>query len=61
MRGPLVLAASPAPPLAAIAFSPPPPQYPGIAESIRSDVDNLLSVLKMSLMLPEGEAWELLA
>lgn len=29
-------------------------QYPGIAQSIRSDVDNLLSVLKMSLMLPEG-------
>ncbi|XP_054855670.1 atypical kinase COQ8B, mitochondrial isoform X4 [Eublepharis macularius] len=29
-------------------------QYPGIAQSIRSDVDNLLSVLKMSVMLPEG-------
>ncbi|XP_053124202.1 atypical kinase COQ8B, mitochondrial isoform X2 [Hemicordylus capensis] len=29
-------------------------QYPGIAQSIRSDVDNLLSVLRMSVMLPEG-------
>ncbi|XP_067317801.1 atypical kinase COQ8B, mitochondrial-like [Anolis sagrei] len=29
-------------------------QYPGIAQSIRSDVDNLLSVLKMSVALPEG-------
>lgn len=29
-------------------------QYPGIAQSIRSDVDNLLSVLKMSLVLPDG-------
>ncbi|KAJ6663610.1 hypothetical protein lerEdw1_009689 [Lerista edwardsae] len=29
-------------------------QYPGIAQSIQSDVDNLLSVLRMSLMLPEG-------
>ncbi|XP_034976535.2 atypical kinase COQ8B, mitochondrial isoform X2 [Zootoca vivipara] len=29
-------------------------QYPGIAQSIRSDVDNLLAVLKMSMMLPEG-------
>ncbi|XP_015746339.1 atypical kinase COQ8B, mitochondrial [Python bivittatus] len=29
-------------------------QYPGIAHSIRSDVDNLLSVLKMSTMLPAG-------
>ncbi|KAH0631489.1 hypothetical protein JD844_005828 [Phrynosoma platyrhinos] len=29
-------------------------QYPGIAQSIRSDVNNLLSVLKMSVMLPEG-------
>ncbi|XP_072836107.2 atypical kinase COQ8B, mitochondrial [Pogona vitticeps] len=29
-------------------------QYPGIAQSIRSDVDNLLSILKMSVMLPEG-------
>ncbi|XP_064408797.1 atypical kinase COQ8B, mitochondrial [Latimeria chalumnae] len=29
-------------------------QYPGIAESIKSDVDNLLSLLKMSIALPEG-------
>ncbi|KAF1534093.1 Atypical kinase COQ8B, mitochondrial, partial [Eudyptes schlegeli] len=29
-------------------------QYPGIARSIRSDVDNLLSLLKMSVALPEG-------
>ncbi|XP_072287464.1 atypical kinase COQ8B, mitochondrial [Pyxicephalus adspersus] len=29
-------------------------QYPGIAQSIRSDVNNLLSVLKMSLVLPDG-------
>ncbi|XP_068766635.1 atypical kinase COQ8B, mitochondrial [Struthio camelus] len=29
-------------------------QYPGIAQSIRSDVDNLLSLLKMSVALPEG-------
>lgn len=29
-------------------------QYPGIAQSIKSDVDNLLSVLKMSLVLPDG-------
>ncbi|XP_048349929.1 atypical kinase COQ8B, mitochondrial [Sphaerodactylus townsendi] len=29
-------------------------QYPGIAQSIRSDVDNFLSVLKMSVVLPEG-------
>ncbi|XP_042296669.1 atypical kinase COQ8B, mitochondrial isoform X2 [Sceloporus undulatus] len=29
-------------------------QYPGIAQSIRSDVDNILAVLKMSVMLPEG-------
>ncbi|XP_073454629.1 atypical kinase COQ8B, mitochondrial isoform X2 [Aquarana catesbeiana] len=27
-------------------------QYPGIAQSIRSDVDNLLSVLKMTLVTP---------
>ncbi|XP_052635331.1 atypical kinase COQ8B, mitochondrial [Harpia harpyja] len=30
-------------------------QYPGIARSIRSDVDNLLSLLKMSVVLPEGQ------
>ncbi|XP_062995858.1 atypical kinase COQ8B, mitochondrial [Elgaria multicarinata webbii] len=29
-------------------------QYPGIAQSIQSDVDNLLSLLKMSVMVPEG-------
>ncbi|XP_069766140.1 atypical kinase COQ8B, mitochondrial isoform X1 [Narcine bancroftii] len=29
-------------------------QYPGIARSIKSDVENLLSVLKMSVALPEG-------
>ncbi|XP_058882684.1 atypical kinase COQ8B, mitochondrial isoform X1 [Acipenser ruthenus] len=29
-------------------------QYPGIAESIRSDVSNLLSVLKLSVVLPDG-------
>ncbi|XP_049652547.1 atypical kinase COQ8B, mitochondrial [Accipiter gentilis] len=29
-------------------------QYPGIARSIRSDIDNLLSLLKMSVVLPEG-------
>ncbi|XP_055519586.1 atypical kinase COQ8B, mitochondrial isoform X1 [Leucoraja erinacea] len=29
-------------------------QYPGIAQSIKSDVENLLSVLKMSISLPEG-------
>ncbi|XP_012728108.2 atypical kinase COQ8B, mitochondrial [Fundulus heteroclitus] len=29
-------------------------QYPGVAESIQSDIDNLMSVLKMSVALPEG-------
>ncbi|XP_059841110.1 atypical kinase COQ8B, mitochondrial-like isoform X2 [Hypanus sabinus] len=29
-------------------------QYPGIAQSIKSDVENLLSVLKMSIPMPEG-------
>ncbi|KAL7980661.1 hypothetical protein Chor_001815 [Crotalus horridus] len=29
-------------------------QYPGIAQSIQSDVDNLLSVLRMSTMFPAG-------
>ncbi|XP_078287196.1 atypical kinase COQ8B, mitochondrial [Rhinoraja longicauda] len=29
-------------------------QYPGIAQSIKSDVENLLSLLKMSINLPEG-------
>lgn len=31
-----------------------PSQYPGVAESIRSDINNLMSVLKMSVVLPEG-------
>lgn len=34
----------------------PTPQYPGVAQSIHSDVQNLLAVLKMSTALPEGEA-----
>ncbi|XP_057568832.1 atypical kinase COQ8B, mitochondrial isoform X2 [Hippopotamus amphibius kiboko] len=29
-------------------------QYPGVAQSIHSDVQNLLAVLKMSVALPEG-------
>ncbi|XP_004459036.1 atypical kinase COQ8B, mitochondrial isoform X1 [Dasypus novemcinctus] len=29
-------------------------QYPGVAQSIRSDVQNLLAVLKASMALPEG-------
>ncbi|KAM4696559.1 LOW QUALITY PROTEIN: atypical kinase COQ8B, mitochondrial [Rhinophrynus dorsalis] len=29
-------------------------QYPGIAQSIKSDVDNLLSILRMSVAIPEG-------
>uniref|UniRef100_F6TP03 Coenzyme Q8B n=1 Tax=Ornithorhynchus anatinus TaxID=9258 RepID=F6TP03_ORNAN len=29
-------------------------QYPGVAQSIQSDVDNLLAILKMSVALPEG-------
>lgn len=29
-------------------------QYPGVAESIQSDINNLMSVLKMSVVLPEG-------
>uniref|UniRef100_A0A4W4GPU2 ABC1 atypical kinase-like domain-containing protein n=1 Tax=Electrophorus electricus TaxID=8005 RepID=A0A4W4GPU2_ELEEL len=31
-------------------------QYPGVAESIRSDINNLMSVLKMSVVFPDGEA-----
>ncbi|KAF6073197.1 coenzyme Q8A [Phyllostomus discolor] len=31
-----------------------PPQYPGVAQSINSDVNNLMAVLNMSNMLPEG-------
>ncbi|XP_057695953.1 atypical kinase COQ8B, mitochondrial [Corythoichthys intestinalis] len=29
-------------------------QYPGVAESIHSDINNLMSVLKLSVVLPEG-------
>ncbi|KAJ8280245.1 hypothetical protein GJAV_G00052260 [Gymnothorax javanicus] len=29
-------------------------QYPGVAESIQSDINNMMSVLKMSVALPEG-------
>ncbi|XP_063793769.1 atypical kinase COQ8B, mitochondrial [Pseudophryne corroboree] len=29
-------------------------QYPGIAQSIKSDVDNLLSILKLSVVVPDG-------
>ncbi|KAG9264861.1 atypical kinase COQ8B, mitochondrial [Astyanax mexicanus] len=29
-------------------------QYPGVAESIKSDINNLMSVLKLSVVLPEG-------
>ncbi|CAK6974968.1 atypical kinase COQ8B%2C mitochondrial isoform X2 [Scomber scombrus] len=29
-------------------------QYPGVAESIKSDINNLMSVLKMSVVMPEG-------
>uniref|UniRef100_A0A8C5RDH4 Coenzyme Q8B n=1 Tax=Leptobrachium leishanense TaxID=445787 RepID=A0A8C5RDH4_9ANUR len=29
-------------------------QYPGIARSIKSDVENLLALLKMSVVIPEG-------
>ncbi|XP_047691463.1 atypical kinase COQ8B, mitochondrial isoform X3 [Prionailurus viverrinus] len=29
-------------------------QYPGVAQSIQSDIQNLLAVLKMSVALPEG-------
>ncbi len=35
-------------------------QYPGVAESIRSDINNLMSVLKMSAVLPDGEHWQML-
>lgn len=30
------------------------PQYPGVAQSINSDVNNLMAVLNMSNVLPEG-------
>ncbi|XP_071213088.1 atypical kinase COQ8B, mitochondrial-like [Salvelinus alpinus] len=29
-------------------------QYPGVAESIHSDINNLMSMLKISIVLPEG-------
>ncbi|XP_062873297.1 atypical kinase COQ8B, mitochondrial [Trichomycterus rosablanca] len=29
-------------------------QYPGVAESIKSDINNIMSVLKMSVVLPDG-------
>lgn len=29
-------------------------QYPGVAQSIDSDVNNIMTVLKLSNMLPEG-------
>lgn len=32
-------------------------QYPGVAESIHSDINNLMSVLKMSVVLPEGKGF----
>lgn len=31
------------------------PQYPGVAQSINSDVNNLMTVLNISNALPEGE------
>lgn len=31
-----------------------PLQYPGVAQSINSDVNNLMTVLNMSNVLPEG-------
>lgn len=30
-------------------------QYPGVAQSINSDVNNLMTVLSMSNALPEGD------
>ena len=30
-------------------------QYPGVAKGIESDIDNLMSVLKICNMFPEGE------
>ncbi|KAM4565758.1 atypical kinase COQ8B, mitochondrial isoform 2-T2 [Odontesthes bonariensis] len=29
-------------------------QYPGVAESIQSDIDNIMSVMRMSVAMPEG-------
>lgn len=37
------------------------PQYPGVAQSINSDVNNLMAVLSMSNILPEGKNTETLA
>lgn len=37
------------------------PQYPGVAQSINSDVNNLMAVLGMSNILPEGKTTESLA
>lgn len=31
-------------------------QYPGVAQSINSDIDNLMSILKLWNILPEGTA-----
>ena len=33
---------------------PPSTQYPGVAQSINSDIDNLMGVLKVWNILPEG-------
>ena len=30
------------------------PQYPGVGDSIDSDINNLMTVLKVSNLLPEG-------
>lgn len=35
-------------------------QYPGVAQSINSDVNNLMTVLSMSNILPEGKKTEAL-
>lgn len=43
------------------AFSHSVPQYPGVAQSINSDVNNLMAVLSMSNILPEGKKTETLA
>lgn len=37
------------------------PQYPGVAQSINSDVNNLMAVLSMSNILPEGKKTKTLA
>ena len=33
---------------------PPQLQYPGVAQSIDSDIDNLMAILKLWNILPEG-------